>query len=167
MENSKCSICLENLNKETFKLSCDHSFHTSCIIEWFRFGNESCPGCRDISVNIYPRCVPLKTLISECKKSKTQLNKELSKLISKYENVQKETRSQKSEFCKWKKSKDGYMFRNLLKVYNKFRSIQFSSIRKIRKIEQKIQFHNFRPCYKSKPVVVNITVRRYSTRQNP
>ena len=42
-----CSICLEQTNKKGIKLSCDHSFHKSCICEWIKSScNNSCPLCR-------------------------------------------------------------------------------------------------------------------------
>lgn len=44
----QCSICLNTMNpKFMYKLSeCNHSFHTKCIIGWFRTGKSSCPLCR-------------------------------------------------------------------------------------------------------------------------
>jgi hypothetical protein len=43
----ECSICYENITKETGKaeLSCSHSFHLVCLSKWF-IKNESCPCCR-------------------------------------------------------------------------------------------------------------------------
>lgn len=53
----QCSICYEDLEldataddaqKATYTLDCDHSFHTSCIINWFRSSQHAtqCPICR-------------------------------------------------------------------------------------------------------------------------
>lgn len=45
MEN--CSICKEDMNKEqNYMLTCNHRFHTSCIIDSLRI-NPECPICRD------------------------------------------------------------------------------------------------------------------------
>ena len=47
----KCTICLDaneitSINTiQTKRLSCGHSFHTNCIIEWFTTSDE-CPICR-------------------------------------------------------------------------------------------------------------------------
>jgi len=47
MDTATCAICLELLNsKPSYKLHCDHEFHTECQIEWFRTGSSSCPTCR-------------------------------------------------------------------------------------------------------------------------
>lgn len=44
MEN-KCSICLSNDIQRIKTLSCQHSFHESCINEWFEH-KSTCPICR-------------------------------------------------------------------------------------------------------------------------
>jgi len=43
----ECSICFENITKETGKaeLSCSHTFHLKCLSNWFS-KNENCPCCR-------------------------------------------------------------------------------------------------------------------------
>ena len=43
---SKCVICQETQYVYTYKLQCGHSFHSSCIINWFRTKNTTCPICR-------------------------------------------------------------------------------------------------------------------------
>ena len=47
---NKCCICLDDINLETNKLhtlDCNHTFHTNCIIDWFRThsSNGRCPLC--------------------------------------------------------------------------------------------------------------------------
>ena len=45
----KCSVCWENVrstnSSNTKRLSCGHSFHLNCILNWFIKSNE-CPVCR-------------------------------------------------------------------------------------------------------------------------
>jgi hypothetical protein len=43
----ECSICFENITRETGKaeLSCSHTFHLKCLSNWFT-KNENCPYCR-------------------------------------------------------------------------------------------------------------------------
>ena len=47
IEPRVCCICRENieLGEKIYLLSCDHCFHKSCIIEWFKKKPE-CPYCR-------------------------------------------------------------------------------------------------------------------------
>lgn len=48
MEN--CSICKDDMNKEqNYMLTCNHRFHTSCIIDSLRI-NPECPICRDTGI---------------------------------------------------------------------------------------------------------------------
>ena len=43
-----CPICLGSLKeKETHTINCNHTFHTDCIMNWFRVSNGSCPCCKD------------------------------------------------------------------------------------------------------------------------
>ena len=47
---SICSICTESADKNTFTTQCNHSFHISCLFNWFNesenFTDSSCPNCR-------------------------------------------------------------------------------------------------------------------------
>jgi hypothetical protein len=49
----KCPICHEFLHNEpSYCLpECNHNFHTSCIITWFRTGDNLCPYCRHKGIN--------------------------------------------------------------------------------------------------------------------
>ena len=40
-----CTICLENLITDKYKLECHHTFHTKCITKWFT-KSRTCPVCR-------------------------------------------------------------------------------------------------------------------------
>lgn len=44
----ECTICCV-LGGELYSLECGHSYHTDCIMEWFRRGSSSCPLCRSTS----------------------------------------------------------------------------------------------------------------------
>ena len=43
-----CQICLDTDKEDepTTTLECAHTFHTSCIIQWFRGPSSACPMCR-------------------------------------------------------------------------------------------------------------------------
>jgi len=48
---STCSVCLEELGSETMRLSCDHAFHESCMVNWLTQQRDNnlaaaCPVCR-------------------------------------------------------------------------------------------------------------------------
>ena len=42
-----CSICLSELGDNDYTLECNHTFHTKCIVEWFRKSKGNCPLCND------------------------------------------------------------------------------------------------------------------------
>jgi hypothetical protein len=47
--HDNCSICLEALEEGTTELEeCHHSFHTTCIVKWFRSQHVTCPLCKGI-----------------------------------------------------------------------------------------------------------------------
>ena len=49
MDENDCQICLENNNNDPFYTlpECGHSFHTNCIVQWFRSGYNNCPYCNN------------------------------------------------------------------------------------------------------------------------
>lgn len=58
MENNQpfcCPVCHESSDESattTHTLPCGHVFHPSCIISWFRRGENSCPVCRDTGSSV-------------------------------------------------------------------------------------------------------------------
>ena len=48
-EITLCPICLSHMDDENniYKLNCNHSFHTDCIMNWFRKSKGNCPCCMD------------------------------------------------------------------------------------------------------------------------
>ena len=46
-DQETCSICFSTMTlKDSHSLECDHKFHTSCILKWFRSKQDTCPLCR-------------------------------------------------------------------------------------------------------------------------
>ena len=91
-----CAICLSELNDESkiHKIECSHSFHTECIVKWFRLGTASCPLCNNNPNNltdefsffsygsrdyVNERCKTIQK-ISRRKDSPSELKKEFEKL---------------------------------------------------------------------------------------
>ena len=49
-----CTICADSDESETnpiVTLECGHSFHTHCLITWFRKHHDTCPNCRSTRAN--------------------------------------------------------------------------------------------------------------------
>lgn len=49
----ECMICKENLYDKPFYTlpECQHSYHTHCLISWFRNGDSRCPYCGNKGIN--------------------------------------------------------------------------------------------------------------------
>jgi len=41
-----CSICLDTGGDRWYRLRCQHTFHSDCIMDWLQRGNPVCPLCR-------------------------------------------------------------------------------------------------------------------------
>ena len=52
-ENQECMICREELQCEPcYTLpECNHTYHTNCLISWFRNGDSRCPYCGNNGIN--------------------------------------------------------------------------------------------------------------------
>ncbi|NXD93855.1 HRD1A ligase, partial [Chaetorhynchus papuensis] len=51
-----CTICHEELSRNTCELECGHEFHRECIRTWLQEHSSTCPICRDYAV--FPADVP-------------------------------------------------------------------------------------------------------------
>ena len=111
--NSQCSICLDTIgeDQDTYSLSCDHLFHTKCIMDWFRSRSSSgnCPLCNDtpISETIFygsrsyfdERFKQIKKHTNKNKKDFPELKIEMDKIKA----IEKDTRTKlknKNEYLK-------------------------------------------------------------------
>ncbi len=71
MDSPVCPICYEdlnnNVNNESYKTSCNHTFHISCIRDWYNQNYyNTCPCCRQEDGNkhcIIPNSVPLNEIV--------------------------------------------------------------------------------------------------------
>ena len=54
--NGLCAICLSDLDGSEYTLECNHTFHTKCIVEWFRKSKGNCPLCNDNPGGAWPQC---------------------------------------------------------------------------------------------------------------
>jgi len=58
MEDQRCSICLDELEKDTLHLPCGHCFHVKCILTYASScvkdkKEVTCPLCRHVIVPIH------------------------------------------------------------------------------------------------------------------
>tara|TARA_Y100001935_G_C17293478_1_gene504797 strand:- start:59 stop:550 length:492 start_codon:yes stop_codon:yes gene_type:complete len=146
---NKCCICLEKIDKDktnTYTLHCNHTFHTNCIIDWFRTetSNGRCPLCNldDDDNNKYEYLSwynrdyvidRFKIIKNQSKKKDTpkKLIKELEKL-KKIEEESKLFNKEKKEFYKKEEIKE------FKKLDKKYREQSWKNKQKILKQKTKI-----------------------------
>lgn len=149
-EIETCSICYEDLIENTHTLSCGHSYHCGCIINWFRNSHNNCPLCNDtnLDVNSLKYSVRIKT-IEEIKKldKKKDCPENIKKNLTKIKNLQKNDKKKREELKEAKKEFNEFKetHKNLIKEYKKLernylnkRSYPYKNRRKIRDIENEL-----------------------------
>ena len=85
---STCPICLDEMitKKNYCIIECAHEFHSSCLINWFRAGNKTCPICRSEGED-YHLIKTVNTLLKmKIKYGKKNSNapKEFTKIVNNY-----------------------------------------------------------------------------------
>ena len=85
-----CTICADNdVDEDVTTLDCGHTFHVGCIVQWFRYHNDTCPNCR--STHTWNEC----TLVSERRRvwqmvrKKSMLDVTLRRRVEQYERRKK------------------------------------------------------------------------------
>ena len=122
-----CSICYENLDYNTHSLECNHKYHTNCIINWFRLGNNNCPLCNsdklDINkMNYFTKISTIDEIIKFSKKKECpKIIKTKVKIIK---NNQDKLKKQKSILSEFKKKH--------INIYKEFTKLK-SNYRRLRK----------------------------------
>lgn len=125
MTEETCSICTETIddfNSLHFTLECNHKFHTECIIQWFRRGNDTCPCCRNQgNINAlghsdsFARASYLRK-----EASKKRCPPELKKLVDKVRLSESKTRESRKKLTDFRKT-----HREIFNEWSKMRSTYY------------------------------------------
>ena len=147
LDNSQCMICLETIDENdnnSYQLSCNHVFHTKCIMDWFRSRSSSgnCPLCNDTPYQTETVFYGSKSYYEErYKQIKKYANKnkknlpELKIEIDKIKEIEKETKLKlkiKKDYLKETEIKE--MRENIQKNQKEY----WKSVRKENKEKMKI-----------------------------
>lgn len=125
MTEETCSICTENIddfNSSQWTLECNHKFHTECIIQWFRRGNDTCPCCRDQgihSIGFSDSFARASYLRAEVRKKRCP--PELKKLVEKVRQTESKTRKSRKELMEFRKTHS-----EMFSKWSKMRSTYYS-----------------------------------------
>lgn len=154
MSEEICAICHENLNNELYTLpECNHTFHTNCIMTWFRAptGNNKCPLCNNAGIN------KLKDLNNlhwsdrqraeenykrvRASSRRKDCPKRILKMIEKLKKIEKQQRDRSKDFKEFKKSKFAdKTVSEIYKEYTQFRRDKWRLYRRIRRQKALIGF---------------------------
>jgi hypothetical protein len=142
MNEELCPICLSKLNeKTTYKIECNHTFHTDCIMKWFRQSNGSCPCCMDNPTNnsklftpVYYGFWNIKFIEKRCNAikrfSKKQPNKSLTNNFYKLRKYEEELKQLKQD------KKDHLNNETVKEIKLKEKEINTKTIRKDKQIKK-------------------------------
>ena len=149
-EIETCSICYEDLTENTHTLSCGHSYHCGCIINWFRNSHNNCPLCNDtkLDVNSLKWGVKIKT-IEEIKKldKKEDCPENIKKNLNKIKQLKKKNKKKLDELKEARKEFNDFKethkelikkYKKLEKTYVNKRCYPYKNRRKIRDIENEL-----------------------------
>ena len=152
--NDMCVICHQSLSLDAvYRLpECHHTFHTCCIVTWFRAGDSSCPICRNRGINhnsdsdkyivrsLIHRNVKLRSVMSYVRGNPTRCSKYILDLVNKYKSSSeqlKEYRADMSDFVKGLKDESVDYF-DTLKKKRVLRSRMYSKERDVSRYKREI-----------------------------
>lgn len=123
MTEETCLICMESIDDSLhWSLECNHKFHTECIIQWFRRGNDTCPSCRDQgnidALDHQDSFARASYLRKEA--SKKRCPPELKKLIEKVRLSESKTRESRKKLMEFRKT-----HREIFSEWSKMRSTYY------------------------------------------
>lgn len=142
-----CSICYEELNhneedtieinenNKVYTLECNHSYHSSCIIKWFRSGHSNCPLCNDSTLDTnlgyYHKIETIKEIKKLSKKKLCPQN--IKKTIEKIKKYEIESKNSIKAFNNFKKSN-----KLIYDMEKKLRREKYKNSRQVRLLEYKL-----------------------------
>ncbi len=151
-EEPFCAICRNVLESDSYhKLSeCNHNYHSECIIQWFRKGNNLCPLCADEGSN--KRQSPYGSLRYDIRESPTEVTEarkfartkkapqKMKTIWLKLRKAEAEYREFRHEHAVWRRS-----VKDILKRNSSFRNKRWAYFCRIRGLKQRLVFYYPRP----------------------
>lgn len=142
MDENICSICYEEINNDennTHTLECNHCYHSSCIIKWFRSGHSNCPLCNDSTLDLnlgyYRKIETIKEIKKIARKKSCPQN--IKKKIEKIKKCEIVLKNAVKAFNEFKKSNkliyvmEKKLRKNKSKPYRQIRLLEYQLLAQI------------------------------------
>jgi len=160
-DDDGCCICYEQIFPDTNSYivpECQHSFHTNCIVEWFRRGNESCPKCRrrpnEYFTDLWTQEARYK--FNRRFAIRKTAPKDLKNAVAQLRKLERKQREEKRRYREWKQSDEGQEHKRLSKIALKMRPRRFN---------RRCQIHRLHAEIAEYPIIP-MGVPRYANTQN-
>ena len=154
MNNEKCAICHEEMTEGLYTLpECNHTFHTNCIMTWFRLKNTNnkCPLCNNPGVNhlsdldnlSWQSKLPAEQNYKRMRafSRRKDAPKELKNMVKKLKKLEVLDKERAKEFKEFKASKiPDLTVQQIQKKYSNFRRKRWQMYRRIRRQKTLIGF---------------------------
>lgn len=119
VNEESCSICLDTMRDENTLYTipeCNHKFHNTCIIGWFRSDHGECPLCRgNQNVGVYQRRSFLSIILNHARRKDAP--KTLVTLVTKYKKYRDITKKVQKDISELKRNN-----KDLFKQHNALRN---------------------------------------------
>lgn len=89
---------MDDLSDSTITLDCQHTFHSHCAVQWFRYNNVCCPLCRAEDVEKqWSRPTP-QVRVAYMRRVKTTLPKMVQRRLASYDEWNSKLKLRKSSY---------------------------------------------------------------------
>ena len=165
----KCAICLEPLITDLYTLpECSHSYHTNCIMHWFRSNHTTCPLCNNQGINYcqsyylshtgdYGERRLWESYYKEAVRyaKKKDADKEIKKRVKALQKTANKQKLDQKEFTTWNNTvSDGISInKDICRQRNKFRRRKWRTSSNIWRRKVAIGYLYFHKCKKNKLII--------------
>ena len=139
-DENHCVICSESNLEQWHTLECEHGFHTTCIMQWFRQGaSDTCPLCRESGEGegLYIMDIHTRASFLRQKARRKDAPKDLVRMVHtlrKKEEKERETRKEYREFRT--------THRDLFKEYRRLRIKKWRTWKQMRTQKRKLGLYS-------------------------
>ena len=136
IDEEVCSICYDSLENNIVEIECGHTYHTNCIVKWFRTGNKNCPLCNDTTIDTTNISYLTKIeTIKEIKKlgRKKSCPENIKKILIKIKNIKDKQKEKKKQLTEFKKQ-----YKEEFKIIDKLRNDNWKYSRELRLLDYKL-----------------------------